>query len=151
MSGAGTLELVARDVAQALAILGQRIASESPAELIASLGLELPPALASDASLVTAIGAVASAGAALATPLTSLISAIEAGDNATIVSAAAQVISGIGQIVSALSKLGSALDGLSASAAGLTAAQRAQLSALAQQLSRSNWRAGCSIIPSSIT
>jgi hypothetical protein len=136
MSGAGTLELVAREVGQALAILGQRVASESPTELIASLGLELPPALASDATLVSAIGAVASAGDALATPLTNLISAIETGDDATIVSAAGQVISAIGQIVSALSKLGSALDGLSASAAGLTAAERAQLSALAQQLAR---------------
>ena len=97
MSGAGTLELVAREVGQALAILGQRVASESPTELIASLGLELPPALASDATLVSAIGAVASAGDALATPLTNLITAIETGDDATIVSAAGQVISAIGR------------------------------------------------------
>jgi hypothetical protein len=135
-SGAGTLELVAREVAQALAILGQRVASESPAELIGSLGLELPPTLASDASLASALGAAASAAASLAAPLTSLVGAIDAGDDATIVTAAQQVISAVGQIISALSKLGAALDALSSSSAGLSAGQRAQISTLAQQLAR---------------
>jgi hypothetical protein len=135
-SQAGTLELVAREVAQALALLGQRIASQSPAQLIAGLGLELPPALAAEASLASAIAAVGSAAASLTGPLASLISAIENGDDGATVTAAQQVLVAVGQIVSALAKLGTALDALSSSTPGLSAAQRAQVSSLALQLAR---------------
>ena len=93
----GTLELIARELGQALSALEQKATAESPENFIADLGLRLPPALVAEAQFVNAVIAVANAAAGLPTPIANLISALDNGSTDQIITAGEQLISAIAQ------------------------------------------------------
>src|SRR5580700_4948871 len=132
----GTLELIARELGQALSALQQKATAESPENFIADLGLRLPPALVAEAQFVNAVVAVANAAAGLPTPITNLIAALDSGNTAQIITAGEQLITAIGQVLSAISGLGTAINTLAASVAGLTPAQVTQIQNFSQELPR---------------
>src|SRR6185295_14754621 len=78
----GTLELLARELARALAALEQRLSSEQALSFFASLGVQFPPELLNQPAFTGAANACVSAAAALPPIITDLFAAIEAEDEA---------------------------------------------------------------------
>src|SRR5438270_7707538 len=110
----GTLELIARELGQALSALQQKATAESPENFIADLGLRLPPALVAEAQFLNAFIAVANAAAGLPTPIANLVSALDNGNTDQIITAGGQLITAIAQVLSAISSLGTAIHALAA-------------------------------------
>jgi hypothetical protein len=118
---AGTLELAARELANLLAPLEQKL---SPAEILtffAELGVQFPPALTAQPGLMLALGQSATAAAALPPLVPQLIAAIEAKNTGEathkggqIIDAARIVIASLDTVATALNALGGTLPGVSA-------------------------------------
>ena len=125
---AGTLELIARELGIALAPLEQRLQGGGAVELLAAVGVRVPASVASHAQVVGAIGSAVTSAAALAPDLAALVAAIDADDEAQILSHGIAVITGAGNVISALKDLGQALD-TATGAASLTPAEKATLQA----------------------
>jgi hypothetical protein len=132
----GTLELIARELAAALRPLEEQLSAEGVEAFVTELGLRLPPALAAQASVVSAAAATAAAAAALAEPLATLTAAIEADDGPQIASAGLAMIGALRSLIEALQQLKAALDAATAAAGGLTPAEKAEILAFAGELPR---------------
>jgi Family of unknown function (DUF6603) len=133
---AGTLELVARELATALQPLEDKLAGESIQAFITELGLRLPPPIAADGQLGSAIAGTATAAGALGPAIENLVNAIAADDAAQIVSAGVALINALRSLFTQAAAAESALSAAVAGAAGLTPAQKAELQDFASRLPR---------------
>jgi hypothetical protein len=120
----GTLELVARELAAAVAPLEQHLAGGNAEEFIARFGIRLPGGMAQAAAAFSAT-AVKAGGAASA--LARLTDAIDDEDAARIVAEGIATINALGQAFTAIGGIGPALSDAVSASAGLTPAQRARL------------------------
>ncbi|HEY3726035.1 MAG TPA: DUF6603 domain-containing protein [Solirubrobacteraceae bacterium] len=133
---AGTLELLARELATALQPLEDRLASGNAEAFITELGLRLPPPIAADAQLAAAISTTATAAGALEPAIEQLINAITADDAAQIVSAGLSLIGKLRDVLTGGAAIGTDLSAALAAAGGLTPAQQAELESFAAGLPR---------------
>jgi hypothetical protein len=127
----GTLELLAKELALALAPLEQRLSGNGRDAFLAELGLRLPGGLGAAGD---AMGAAAAQAAGLTPIVAKLTAAIDNDDVAGIVQQGVALIGVLSQVLDAILALGPALVGAVTSAAGLTAAQRTRLQAEMAQL-----------------
>jgi N-acetylneuraminic acid mutarotase len=128
---AGTLELLARELATALQPLEQRLAAGNRDAFLAELGFRLPGGLGG------AGGAIGTAGvqvAGLAPVIARLTAAIDGDVAERIIQEGVALLGRLTEVFDALDGIGPALDAAVVAAAGLTAAQRARLRAEAVQL-----------------
>ncbi|MEV6397447.1 DUF6603 domain-containing protein [Streptomyces sp. NPDC051907] len=121
---AGTVELLAREIASALQPLEQRLREDRRTAFFQELGLWLPGGLNAAAG---AIGTAAVQTAGLGPIIVRLTDAIDDDDVGRIVQEGSALLGAIQQVLSAVSALGPALDAAVAAASGLTDAQRARL------------------------
>ena len=135
-SDAGTLEVLARELAHALEPLEQRLAAGRVDALFSSLGLRLPSGFTSQAALTAPLAAGVSAATALPPLVVQLTAAIEAEDIGQIVSSGQALLQKITEVIEAIPQISSGLDSVAAGFGGLTPAQRAEINALAQELPR---------------
>ncbi|MFD9059946.1 DUF6603 domain-containing protein [Kitasatospora purpeofusca] len=130
---AGTLELLAREVANALRPLEQLLGAEQRQSFLTSLGLWLPGGLgAADGPL----GTIAVQAGGLGPIVLRLDAAIGADVAERIALEGVSLLGALGQVFGALDALGPALDTAVAGAPGLTDAQRARIRAEAEELPR---------------
>jgi uncharacterized protein DUF6603 len=132
-SAAGTLEILARELALALSPLEQRLASGRADQLFVELGLRLPAGLSADPQLAAAISAGATAAAALGPLAAQLTAAIEDEDPIQIISVGAQLIAQSRTVIQAIDALAAGID---AAAGGLSPQDRADVAAFAALLPR---------------
>ena len=135
-SPAGTLELLARELATALRSLQDRLGEDGAADLLGELGLLLPDGMAGHAALAGAITDSIGAAGDLAPLLADLDTAIAGGDAVAIGLAGAAVSSQIVTVVDRIDDLGPALAEASTGFGGLTPAERATISSFASGLPR---------------
>jgi Family of unknown function (DUF6603) len=135
-SEAGTLEVLARELAHALQPLEQRLAAGSVDGLFSSLGLRLPSGFTGQAALTAPLSAGVSAAAALPPLLVQLTAAIEAEDIGQIVSSGQALLEKITAVIEAIPQISSGLDSVAAGFGGLTPAQRAEINTFAEELPR---------------
>jgi hypothetical protein len=120
----GTLELIARELAAALAPLEQRLAAGNAEGFLRELGIVLPGGFDQAA---TAVENTAVKAGALVPLAAALVVAIEAGDAAAITQAGLPLLTGIRDLADAISALEPAFAAAVAAAAGLSPAQRTYL------------------------
>ncbi len=123
---AGTLEVVARELGEALAPLEERLGRGDPAGFLDELGVRLPGGVAAAA---TAIATPAVKAAALPPLVLTLTAAIEAEDAGQIVPAGIALVGAVGEVLTAVDTLVPALQAAVAADGSLTAEQRAFLEA----------------------
>jgi hypothetical protein len=129
-TNSGTLQVLANQLGLALGLLEAGLADAGLSDLLAKLGLRLPPELAAATALATAAEAAATDAAGLAPLLQALAAAVEADDLTAILSATETLITQIAATVGALGQVETELTAAIASSA-LTTAQQAQLAAFA--------------------
>ena len=117
----GTLEILAKEVGSALAPL-QGLAAGNVVAVLRDLGLQFPPALASDAGFMAAVTGAANSASSLVTDIEALIAAITASDDGAIVSAGEKVLADIGSVIATFTAFANALNAVPPSG-GVTAAQ----------------------------
>ena len=135
-SEAGTLEVLARELAHALEPLEQRLASGRVDGLFSSLGLRLPSGFTSQAALTAPLAAGVSAAAALPPLVVQLTAAIEAEDIGQIVSSGQALLQKITEVIEAIPQISNGLDSVAAGFGGLTPAQRTEINTFAEELPR---------------
>jgi hypothetical protein len=123
MSNAGPLEALIRIVGEALGPLERRLQGDGLETVLDELGLRLPAGALSAGNVGQALQASAGACAQLPDVVAQLVSAIDAGDDGAMLSAAASVGQRIVQAVTAFTQLSTALDQAIQGAGGLTPAQ----------------------------
>ncbi|WP_125591957.1 DUF6603 domain-containing protein [Amycolatopsis balhimycina] len=128
---AGTLELLAREIASALRPLEQHLAESTREEFLERLGLRLPGGLGAAGG---AIGAVVVQAGGLAPLIGRLVDAVGGGDVKQVADAGVALLGAIRTTLDAITALGPALDAAVAAAGSLTDAQRARLRAEVAQL-----------------
>jgi uncharacterized protein DUF6603 len=126
----GTLELIGREVALALAPLEQRLSADADA-LVAELGVRLPGGFGAAA---TALSTAAVKTGELAPLVARLTDAIDDEDAARILSEGSALIAQLRAVVDAVNALGPALNAAVTGAVGISPAQRARLQADVQAL-----------------
>jgi hypothetical protein len=136
MSTAGTLELLARELGQALAPLADQLAPDQADEFLAELGLRLPPGLSAESALSAALSSAATAAGALPPLVTQLATAIAADDAAQIVAAGLPLLGKAGDVIQALKAIGTQLDSAAAGFPGLSPAEQAVITGFAATLGR---------------
>ena len=132
---AGTLELLARELGQALSLLEQRLAQGNAEEFIAGLGIRLPTTVAANGQFTGAIGSTVSAAAALGPLIVDLKNAIDSENIQQIMSVGTELLNRIRQVLDGISQMGTSLDA-AAAAGGLSPADKAALQAVAAELPR---------------
>lgn len=133
-NNAGTLELLARELAEAFRPLEERLGDGGADALFAEMGLRLPAGVSGHSQLATALGSAVSAAAGLAPLIAQLTAAIDADDIGQIISASANLIAKIGEVTTAAGQVASGLDNASSSFPGLSPAERAELAEFAAEL-----------------
>ena len=123
---AGTLELIARELATALQPLEDRLAAGNAEALLVELGIQLPGGVAGAA---TATATVAVKAGELAPLIVALTDAIDDEDAARILSTGVALLNKIKEVVDAIGALKPAFATAVAAAGGLTPAQRAHVQA----------------------
>jgi hypothetical protein len=116
---AGTIEILARELALALAPLAPRATPDAALTLFADLGLEFPPQLTTNPDVVSALSATASMSAALSLAIDQLTTAIEAGDRARIIAQGIAVLDALQATINSFTGLASAILALSGSLPGM--------------------------------
>jgi hypothetical protein len=127
----GTLELLAKELALALAPLEQRLSGSGRDAFLAELGVRLPGGFGAAGD---AMGAAAAQAAGLAPIVVKLTTAIDNDDVAGIVQQGVALIGVLSQVLDAILAIGPALGTAVTGAAGLTAPQRARLQTEVAQL-----------------
>ncbi|MCY1039705.1 hypothetical protein OV208_00115 [Corallococcus sp. bb12-1] len=128
---AGTLELLATELARIFRPLAQRVEAGTADSVLEWLGLRRPLGLAQTDALGAAIDSLASAATQLPTLVEQLVAAIDAEDAVAVANTGRALIERIGLLVEAARTTADALDSLSASSTVLTPAQRAELAGFA--------------------
>ena len=132
---AGTLELLARELGQALSALEQRLSQGNAEEFIAGLGIRLPTTVAANGQFTGAISSTVSAAAALGPLIVDLKNAIDSENIPQIISVGTELLNRIRQVLDGISQMGTSLDA-AAAAGGLSPADKAALQAFAAELPR---------------
>jgi hypothetical protein len=132
---AGTLELLARELGQALSALEQRLAQGNAEEFIAGLGIRLPTIVAANGQFTGAISSTVSAAAALGPLVVDLKNAIDSENLPQIISVGTDLLNRIRQVLDGISQMGTSLDAAAASG-GLSPADKVALQAFAAELPR---------------
>jgi len=132
---AGTLELLARELGQALSALEQRLSQGNAEEFIAGLGIRLPTIVAANGQFTGAISSTVSAAAALGPLIVDLKNAIDSENIPQIISVGTELLNRIRQVLDGISQMGTSLDA-AAAAGGLSPADKAALQAFAAELPR---------------
>ncbi len=135
-TGAGTLQLLARELAELLRPLEQRLDAGGADRLFAELGLRLPSGLSSEAQLANALASGATAAAGLAQLIAQLSAAIDAEDVPRIVTTGQALLQRIQQVIDAIPPIATGLDQVTAGFRGLTPDERAEIQTFAQELPR---------------
>ena len=130
-ANSGTLQVLANQLGLALGLLEDELADAGLSDLLAKLGVRLPPELAAAFALATAAEAAATDAAGLAPLLQALATAVEADDFAAILPATENLISQIAATVGAVGQVEAELTAAVAGSA-LTTAQQAELAAFAE-------------------
>lgn len=130
---AGTLELLARELARALQPLEQRLSNEQRGLFFQGLGLWLPGGLERVAG---AVGTVAVQTAGLGPAVDRLSEAIDTGTPTDVVREGTALLGVLAQVLSAIAGLGPALEETVAADQHLTDAQRARLREEVRQFPR---------------
>ena len=130
---AGTLELLARELGQALGALEQRLAQGNAEEFVAGLGIRLPSSVAAHGQFTGAITSTVSAAAALGPLVLDLKNAIDSENVPQIISVGTELLNRIRQVLDGISQMGTSLDA-AAAAGGLSAADKAAVQAFATEL-----------------
>lgn len=133
---AGTLELLALELARALQPLGQRLSGASAEDFIAELGLRLPAGMIGQVQVTSAFGATGAASASLGPLVVELDQAIAENAAAQIARLGKSLITALNWVIDGTSQLGAALSGAAATLPGLTLQQRAEIQAFAAELPR---------------
>jgi hypothetical protein len=120
VSASGTLEALARILGDALSPLAQRLGADRANDTLSQLGLRLPPSVLGPAGPKLEQAAVACSQ--LPDAVAALITAIEGGDDAALISAALELGELVVRAGAAFAELGATLDG-GLGGAGLTSAQ----------------------------
>ena len=131
---AGTLELLTRELGQALNALEQRLAQGNAEEFIAELGVRLPTTVAANSQLTGAITSTVSAAAALGPLLIDLKNAIDSDNVPQIISVGTELLNRIRQVLDGISQMGTSLNAAATAAGGLSPTQRAELQSFATEL-----------------
>jgi hypothetical protein len=131
VSGAGTLELLAREIGNALLPLEQNLAPDRRDAFLAELGFRLPGGLGAVGDPLDTVTRQVGAAAPVIVRLTQ---AIIAGNDAAIVQEGLALLRGITETFTAIDALAPALSTAVNGATGLTAAQRTRLLADAAQM-----------------
>jgi hypothetical protein len=118
----GTLEVIALELAKALQPLADRLSGGEIVDLFSELGLQFPPALQSQTAFVGALTTAGTSVANLAPLIAQLTTAIENGDDATIVTTAVKVVEALRTLLPALDTIGTQLQGLAGSLPGMNPA-----------------------------
>jgi|GEM_PF-301044 len=132
-TGAGTLELLVRELATALRPLEQRLAPGQRDAFFAELGLRLPSGLDSAAG---AVGVLVQQVGGLGPILVRLTDAIEAGEPGPIIQAGVDLLGVVRLVLDAVDDLEPALSAAVTASGGLTPAQRERLQELVRELPR---------------
>lgn len=128
---AGTLELLAREIANALLPLQQNLAADKRDAFFAELGFRLPNGLGAAGDALATVTRQVGAAAPIIVRLTQ---AITDGNEGAIVQEGLALLRGVGETFTALDALAPALTTAVTGATGLTAAQRTRLLAEAAQI-----------------
>ena len=118
---AGTLEILAQQVGQALQPLADQLAADNLLASLARLGLQLPPALLAQPAFLSAASAGAAAAGGLPPLLTRLATAIANDDDAGILAAGVQLAEQIAAVAAALERIGAELGSVPAGVLGVAA------------------------------
>ncbi len=129
------MELLARELGQALSALEQRLAQGNAEEFIAGLGIRLPTIVAANGQFTGAISSTVSAAAALGPLVVDLKNAIDSENLPQIISVGTDLLNRIRQVLDGISQMGTSLDAAAASG-GLSPADKAALQAFAAELPR---------------
>lgn len=121
-ANAGTLETIARAIANALEPLANLLSPDTVTTLFAELGLQFPANLLQPA-FQTAIGNSAAAAGALSPLITDLATAIDAGDDASIVKAGAKLVEQIGKTIDSFTQVATELNNLAGAFPGISSAE----------------------------
>src|SRR5882757_4642576 len=132
-SRAGTVELVACEIATALQPLEQHLSADRRIEFFQDLGLWLPGGLDDAAG---AIGTVAVQAAGLSPIILRLSAAIQGGQPGPIIQEGGALLGALKEVLTAITELRPALDTAVANASALTDAQRTRLRAEREHLPR---------------
>lgn len=130
----GTLDVIALELAKALDPLADRLAAGEIVDLLSELGLQFPPALQGAGPFIHALGTAAADIAALAPLLPQLVTAIDTGDDATMLKISAQILDVLRSLLPAIDTIASELQNLAGSLPGMTPAD---VTAFASQLAES--------------
>jgi hypothetical protein len=135
-TAAGTIELLARELALALATLERRLDAGGADALFDAIGLRLPSGLTAEAPLANALSTGAAAAAALPPLIAQLTAAIDAEDPAQIVATGRALREKISEVIEAIPAISTGLSDAAAGFPDLTPAERAEIVAFGQELPR---------------
>jgi hypothetical protein len=135
-TAAGTIELLAREVAIALEPLQRRLAAGGVDSLFDGLGLRMPSGLSNQSQLANVLATTVSAAAELPDLIVQLTDAIEADDVVQVVTVGQAVLQKARQIIDAIPQISTGLNAAAAGFGGMTPQQLADIDAFAQTLPR---------------
>ena len=135
-SSAGTLELLARELALALGPLEQRFAGGRADQLFATLGLRLPDGLTAETGFAIALTVGATAAGTLPQKIADLTAAIDSEDDTQIVTTGVALIQAIRELLNAIDGIASGLQAAGATFGGLSPQDRADITAFTETLLR---------------
>ncbi len=130
----GTLDLIALELAKALDPVAERLTPGQIVDLFAELGLQFPPALQAEGAFLGALATAAADIAALAPLIPQLITAIDGGDDATMLKITGQIIDVVRSLLPALDTITTELQNLAGALPGMNPAD---VTAFAGQLAES--------------
>jgi hypothetical protein len=119
----GTLEILSREIALALAPLEERLQNDGALQLMADLGLRFPPALLATAGVAPAISAISTAAGELPDLVTDLVDAIMDEDETAIIASGVALLVKISEVIVAIDQLSSAIHDAAGGFGGLGTTQ----------------------------
>ena len=118
---AGTLELLARELARALAVLEERLAPQQALQFFDSIGVRFPQQLLDQPAFTGAASACVTAAAGLPPIISDLFAAIEAGDDAQTLIESVRLFEQIRAVLDAVDEVATQLRSLAGSLPDMTA------------------------------
>src|SRR5512133_1559843 len=112
MGSAGTIELVVKGLANALAPLERRLSAEEVDGYFAQLGMAFPSSVTANPGMSSALQAARSAAGSLPPLAAALAQAIETDNLGAMLAQGAATLSQLGEMFSKLDLVGSALNGM---------------------------------------
>lgn len=120
---AGTIELLVKGLANALAPLERRLSAEEVDGYFAQLGMQFPSSVTADPAMNSALQAARTAAGGLAPLAAGLAQAIETDNLAAILAQGAAALGQLGEVFNKLDLVGTALNGMANAFPGVPPAQ----------------------------